>query len=312
MKMIEQYVEVVGRSLPFRSRREVRTELRSLLMDELEERYGADAEEKNVREMLLNYGSPASVAARYRGEEQFVIAPGLTSFFFLLLKIVLGSIALAFAVLAVLGILQGNTTGSEALTFLQRTLNAWVGAFTFVTLGFMAATRFRWVTEIDPEADWSPDDLADVETGVQLPSKKESAITAAILVIMIIVLNLFPGLVTLGEDHFMRSGVELHHRISLPVFRGYVLILTVVWVAELVYLALVQWGKPSAASRLPANLELALSVVSAVILSTLVLDPRVYAPGGGLLGFRFIFLVVAVVQVWEAGHMLYRRLRDNS
>jgi hypothetical protein len=67
--LIERYVADVARLLPRRQRADVALELRTLLLDELQERAaaaGRAADEAMARELLVGFGRPAEVAARYR------------------------------------------------------------------------------------------------------------------------------------------------------------------------------------------------------------------------------------------------------
>ncbi len=304
MKLIEQYLQVVGRQLPFRGRREVQAELRSLLLDELDERYGADPAEHEVKQMLQDFGSPGAVARRYRGEAQYVIAPGLTVFYFFLLKIVFASIALAFVVLMMLGLVQGGTPGAEVLTFIQRTLSAWVGAFAFVSAGFIVATRFKWVTTIDLEEDWTPEELADIEIEPVPTSRIESVIAVAMILVMMSLLNFFPEIITQAEDLFQRSALQLGHRVSLPVFRGYVLLFSAIWIAELIYYGLILYG--STAHRRLQSLKWTVEGASLAALVAVVVDSRVYVDYSGLAGFRLVFTILLIVQLVETATLVVR------
>ena len=319
MKLIEQYLEVVGRRLPANSRREIKEELRSLLLDELEARYGTVPSEANagqvstsgseptpeqVKAVLAEFGSPGTVADRYRGEPRNVIAPGLTGFYFFLLRIVLGSVALAFTVLMVLGLVQGNAPSAEVLSMVDRTLNAWMGAFAFITLGFILVTRTGWVTEVDLDEDWTPDELDEVEVGPEPVSLWESVISVVMLLVMISLMNFFPEILTTAENLFLQSGLGLGHRINIPLFRIYMHAISVAWIGELVYHGLLLYGIPrgKALIRLKFGAELA----STVVLAALVADARVYLDYTGLVGFRLVFAIILVIQIWEIVSMLVK------
>ncbi|GAA1018046.1 hypothetical protein Aple_068780 [Acrocarpospora pleiomorpha] len=67
--LITNYVDDVARLLPRGQRRDVAFELRTLLADELAARAadaGRDADEEMARDLVLGFGRPAEVAARYR------------------------------------------------------------------------------------------------------------------------------------------------------------------------------------------------------------------------------------------------------
>ncbi len=64
MKLIEQYLKAVEVKLPWRGRSDIIAELRSLLSDSIEERFGSEPTEAELKTALLEFGSPGTVAAR--------------------------------------------------------------------------------------------------------------------------------------------------------------------------------------------------------------------------------------------------------
>ncbi|MCJ7549292.1 MAG: hypothetical protein MUQ30_06395 [Anaerolineae bacterium] len=90
MELLERYVQQVGRFLPGRDRDDIQNELRSLLLDKLEDRVAdsalADAEladasaddasADDVVALLEEMGSPRQVAASYSGE-RYLVGPAL-------------------------------------------------------------------------------------------------------------------------------------------------------------------------------------------------------------------------------------------
>jgi hypothetical protein len=76
--VIESYVDDVVRRLPRRQRSDVGFELRSLLSEEIDARAaeaGQSADEAMALALLRDFGSPATVAARYRPESFTIIEP---------------------------------------------------------------------------------------------------------------------------------------------------------------------------------------------------------------------------------------------
>mgnify|MGYP000873803370 CR=1 FL=1 len=93
-EMIERYAHDVARRLPKRTRADVETELRDLLLEGLSER-GPSPDEKTTSEFLISFGAPADVALRYHTPAP-IIEPADSRLF---VSIALG-IASVFAVLA--------------------------------------------------------------------------------------------------------------------------------------------------------------------------------------------------------------------
>jgi hypothetical protein len=74
--LVERYVHQVGRYLPGSEREEVQNELRSLLQDQLDDRYKGAPSEDDVVELLAEFGEPRQMAASYSGE-QYLVGPDL-------------------------------------------------------------------------------------------------------------------------------------------------------------------------------------------------------------------------------------------
>ncbi|MFH2114102.1 MAG: hypothetical protein ABIJ86_06325, partial [Spirochaetota bacterium] len=209
MKLVEQYLEVVGRKLPFKGRQDLKAELRSLLLDGIEAMYGSEPTEEELKRALKDFGSPDMVARRYH-DQQGVIAIGLVPFYFFLLKLVLGALALAFFVLFILGQVQielyAATTGGISLLTVAKgfgisvmtTLNVYFAAVGVMTMGFMTVSRLGKVKAIDLDDDWSPDELADVEVGPPMVSRVYSVIALVVLSALVILMNFFPRITTLA------------------------------------------------------------------------------------------------------------------
>ncbi|MBP6016135.1 MAG: hypothetical protein KA586_05390 [Candidatus Promineofilum sp.] len=74
--LVERYVYQVGRYLPEGERKEIQNELRSLIRDQLDDRYKASPTEDDVVGLLTELGDPRHMAASYGGE-QYLIGPEL-------------------------------------------------------------------------------------------------------------------------------------------------------------------------------------------------------------------------------------------
>lgn len=74
--LVERYVYQVGEYLPREEREEVQNELRSLIQDQLDDRYKGSPTTDDVVELLTELGDPRHMAASY-GREQYLIGPDL-------------------------------------------------------------------------------------------------------------------------------------------------------------------------------------------------------------------------------------------
>ncbi len=74
--LVERYVAQVGRYLPKNEREEIQNELRSLLQDQLDDRYKGAPGDDDVVELLSEFGDPREMAASY-SSEQYLVGPDL-------------------------------------------------------------------------------------------------------------------------------------------------------------------------------------------------------------------------------------------
>jgi len=137
--LMERYIYAATRRLPRKQREDVAMELRGLIEDMLQERCGDEQpQERDIRVVLTELGTPQELAARYTDEEnKALIAQPYYSTYCYVLKIVL---AATFFGLTVAHLLLFAMEPSAALTAFGGWLNSvWNGmfsAFSVVTLLF--------------------------------------------------------------------------------------------------------------------------------------------------------------------------------
>ena len=83
--LVERYLHSVGAWLPPRDRDEIKAELRSLIMDQLEDRFGPAPTTAEVATILAEMGHPAQMAASYH-TEQALVGPTLFPFMRIILQ----------------------------------------------------------------------------------------------------------------------------------------------------------------------------------------------------------------------------------
>ena len=311
MKIVEQYLRAVGSKLPWKSRKDITEELRSLLMDQIEATYGDEPTEDEVKAAISDFGAPGKVAARYKTDRQ-VVAPGLTDLYFMIMAIMAGAMLIAFTTVFIVEALQEMPAGAELtkriLMVPLNAVGAWLSGVGGLTLVFIVLSRIGRRT-VDLEENWKVEDLKDVQIGNRIESKIELIFTIALLFIFIVLLNLYPSIVTLAENTFVRSGLPLGHRIVIEVFRRYVGVLTVFWVSGIVIRVLILQKGEKGKSLLWA--ETGLSVAEALLAGIMLADRNLYADTGGWIGFKVIFFIVLVVNLAETGGGLFRMVRDR-
>ncbi len=111
-EMIDRYVNEVGEHLPRKSRADIEMELRSLLLDALEEQGDGEASPKIAAEVLREFGHPEEIAAQYR-PEQVLIGAKLFPTYQVVITITLSVIGVLH--LLGLGFVLWQSSGAEYL-----------------------------------------------------------------------------------------------------------------------------------------------------------------------------------------------------
>lgn len=300
MKIIEQYLYEVAGRLPAKGRQEIVDELRSLLLDELEQKHGADASEEDAKQVLAEFGPPSEVAKRYSGRVA-VIAAGLTDLYFLIMKIMLGAMAIAFVTVYIVELASGDV-GAGAL--LGRTLQlplqiltAYFSGVGVLTLIFIGITRMGWNEGLNLESDWTPEELKDVEIEPKSESRFSHIFSIGGSMVTIALLNIYPEIMTLIEEAFLRSTLSLGHRLDIGQFRGYVIVLTIILAFEIVHhAACLRVGDQRTGVRLART---GITLASIVVTAIMVGDMQLYSGYESIIGFRLIFVIALFGNVVE-------------
>ena len=177
--VLERYLLGVKRNLPVKKGKDITEEVRSYLLDSLEEQYpkAAQISEKQLLNVLEKLGSPRKLAAQY-SPRQYLIGPRFFSVYLLVLKIVVPVVVGALTLALVIGALAGNQFGSKfpALEYLAA---LWNGAFmsaAFVTLVFAIMEQLnmnRKVEELEEMDKFNVNDLPQLSDAEKQPSKGE-------------------------------------------------------------------------------------------------------------------------------------------
>ena len=169
MELINRYVYQVGRRLPERTRADVEQELRSLLLDALEERTGraADFTEEEQVALLTEFGPPEQMADKYRPQARYIIGPKLYDLYRLVVTVIAGAGLLAAVVST-----AATAVGPDAPSVLSLLLQAWTTFINVLLSGIGSATLiFAVVERVIPEEEfavgddkpWNPRDLPAIE-----------------------------------------------------------------------------------------------------------------------------------------------------
>lgn len=194
MELMERYVYAVLQRLPEQQREEIRKELYGLIQDMLEEQFGTtEPAEEQVESVLLQLGPPAGMAAKYRGQERYLIGPALYEPYWTTLKIVAAAILLSLSVIfAIEVILEPGTLLDKFVEYLASLFSALAQGAVWVTAAF-AFVEYRGRREgnrEDPGKKWRPRELPPIPDP-QTRIKLSEPIAGIIFTILFTVLILF-------------------------------------------------------------------------------------------------------------------------
>lgn len=116
MNWMDRYLYAVTRRLPKNMRDDIERELRSNLMDALDERLeGREATEQDILDLLNTFGDPEKVAAEYRPENRYLIGPELIDLYWMIIKIVGVAVIFGLTIALVISTLAGEAPQSGPL-----------------------------------------------------------------------------------------------------------------------------------------------------------------------------------------------------
>ncbi len=160
MELIDRYIHEVGRHLPRKNRQDIQAELRSLLVDTIEDRITGEPTEADIVALLEEFGAPKKVAASYYPEGQYLIGPTLYPVFSLVVVIAIASVI--GAQLLSFGITTLFTEGTlNALEFFTGIMNSIPIVLGFVVIAFAVLQWLDVKADIHEEV-WNPLDLPEI------------------------------------------------------------------------------------------------------------------------------------------------------
>ncbi len=216
MKLINLYLDEIRRHLPPKNREDILKEIRSTLMDMVEDRNpdpNQSPQEQTIKAVLKEFGSPREVAAQY-GAKNYLIGPRLFPAYIQVLRIVL----IVIAALNILGIVVTIVNQPTIDTGIFDTIAEIVGGlfsslftgFGIVTLSFAGIERTtpeEWRVEIDQK--WEPEQLLKHED-VKKVSYTGLAFEITLTLIFIALINFFLdriGIYYLGDSGWVSEPI---------------------------------------------------------------------------------------------------------
>ena len=322
MNLIDRYIQEVGRYIPRGKRGDILTELRSLLVDTLEDRFGQTPSETQVEDLLKEFGRPRDVAASYYPQSQYLVGPTLYPLFRMVAWIVVAAVLGAQAIAWGIGMFVAGETFS-VLEMIASLVNSVPISLGWVLITFMILQYFDAKPHLE-EDPWDPRKLPEINPEQDL--KRWEMITGLIFGILALVLvTFFPqwiGFITTPGGKFYPN----------PVIMDYLVLIKIALVAGIGLNLFLLWrGRWALSTRL---LRIGLDIYDVVVLALLVIGHNEWlaarsaggfldaieaiegiADGGwelvGMQGFRLGFAVALIVTVIEIITSIYRLIRSR-
>ena len=166
---IERYVYDVARRLPEKEREDVKKELRANIYDMLPD----GATEEQIRKVLYELGSPASLAGKYRQNPRYLISPAYYDEYVGVLKWVLPLVGVIVMIIGfAVGAFDAVKANSENYAFvfsgviskgISMGVSAAFQALVWTTIGFVIAERSGERAEQSGKHSWRVEDLPEVQ-----------------------------------------------------------------------------------------------------------------------------------------------------
>jgi hypothetical protein len=211
-EMIDRYVNEVGQNLPRKSRADIEMELRSLLLDSLEEQSGGEPSPKIAAELLREFGHPEEIAAQYRPEEA-LIGPNMFPTYRVVITITLSVIGVLH--LLGLGFVLWQSSGADfldkLLSFIYSFGRSAIVNAGIVTVIFAIIERVGGDALVRPEKKvrtWDPLALPPVKDPDRI-NRGELLVGIFFTIVFLSWLNFFPNWFGGAELGDTSSGIQV-------------------------------------------------------------------------------------------------------
>lgn len=228
MELINRYIFAIKKRLPAKMSEDIANEIKSLLFDELEEKFGEKETytKEEIETVLKEMGPPRKVAQRYRGGKQYLIGPEIFPIFKMVTSIVLGATTLGLVISYIVSAFTMESANAWQVVepffgFFFSLLSAWMSAFGGLVFTFAVIDHFTNLEgkEIDLSEDWKPSDLPELPEEKDIVPLYEPIIALFFIIVCIILLNSY--VYTKGAFVETISSVTILPILNIDALRNY-------------------------------------------------------------------------------------------
>ncbi len=321
MSLLDRYIQEVGRFLPRKNRKDIQAELRSSLVDALEDRFGESPVEDQVAGVLKEFGDPRQVAGSFHPQGQYLVGPGLFPLFRMVAWIVIAAVLGAQLLGWGIAIMVAGEPFSP-LEILASLVNSIPTSLGWVLITFMILQYYDAKPYLGDEP-WDPKQLPEIKPE---DAKRGELIFGLIFgTLVLVVFTIFPhwiGFIIFPGGRFYPN----------PVILDYLVLIQVSLLANILLDIYLLWkGHWDTLTRI---IKLGLDGFSIVILSLLIIGHNTWltarASGGlfqaleaisgmkdggwelvGMHAWRLAFVIALIVSVIEVLTMIYKMVRNK-
>ena len=206
MDLLERYLKQIERYLPYKERKETTNELRSLILDQLDEHVAqGQNQEKALYTILKEMGEPREVAAKYN-DQRPLISKEMEPILMLVLKIVSITLPLVVLFANLIDYVFHTETFTVMDVLLDITYNIPSAIYSLVVgIGFIFIFFYLIERFISPKfeveiKEFNPNLLPKIPTKAFKVTLLESIITILVIVLALYIFNFQPGLISIYFD----------------------------------------------------------------------------------------------------------------
>ena len=295
MQLVDKYIYAIGQKLPIDARDEIKRELKSLLLDEIEESYGKSPSEIEIEKVITDFGSPSKVASRYRNKN-VAIDGKFTNLFFMIIKIIIFAMVISFSVIFIIDLLTIDFSFFNVIKSIfklfMNIISASLGAIGALTLTFMLITKFSDDLDLNLDGIWSVKDLDNIKMEEGKKSKVSMYVDIFCSVLFIALIQKMPAIVSYLETLFERTGINLGHYINPVVFKEYLFFIGLIMFLDILS-NVIELVVES--SKFLDIFTLITKVVNIALIFAMLFDTSLYLNFTTLFGVRGILLLISII-----------------
>lgn len=164
VELVERYVHQVGRYLPQKERAEIEAELRSMIQDQLDDRFEGTPSPADVASVLTELGDPRQMAASY-GSQQYLVGPDLYPSMMRVLRLGWVRVPMVVVILNIVWTLITSQEGTLFEVFFETLSNVLLATFLFsaIVVLVFAIAQHSEVEMDEKKPTFNPLDLPAVD-----------------------------------------------------------------------------------------------------------------------------------------------------